>query len=129
MDQMAEEICLDTDVSIAILRNEPRAERLTEVIGTRQVCTTPITVFELMLRTSNLEKVAKFLDGIKILSLDNDAALKASEISKQLKKDGKILEFRDIFIASITVTNHCRLATFNLKDFEKIKSLEILRLA
>ena len=124
---MAEEICLDTDVSIAILRNEPRAEKLIDFIGTRQVCTTSISVFELMLRTNNLEQVTKFLEGMEIFVFDNEAAIRASEISKQLKKRGKTLEFRDIFIASIAITKNFKLATFNAKDFAKIYGLSVLK--
>ena len=122
---MAQEICLDTDVSIAILKGEKRAEPILIAINDCKVSTTSISVFELMLRDYNLEQVKFFLNGMVIHNFDHDAAIKASEIQKQLKKEGKIVEFRDIFIASIAILKNCELLTFNEKDFKSIKGLTI----
>ena len=74
---MAEKVCLDTDVCIAIIKGEPKAE-------------------------------------------------KVSDIKKELKSKGNIIEIRDIFIASTAINNNCILATFNKKHFSKINELKLL---
>ena len=123
---MAEKICLDTDACIAILNNENRAESLTTIIANRTVFVTSITVFELHLRKINLDKVKNFLNDVFILYLDEASAIKASSIYKELKQKGKLLEFRDVFIASTALVNNCILATFNKKHFSIIPELELL---
>lgn len=55
--------------------------------------------------------------------LDTDASI---EIFKDLKKRGKLIPMRDLFIASSSIVNNCALATLNKKHFENIKGLELL---
>ena len=51
---------------------------------------------------------------------------KFSEISRDLKRKGISIDFRDLFIASICIVNNCNLATFNKKHFEHTKDLELV---
>ena len=122
---MAEKICLDTDVCIDIIKGEPRAEKASDLIGSGELFVASITVFELYLRKEKLHEIEDFLDGIIVLEFNKDCAVKASDIQKELKLKGKIIEFRDIFIASVAVNNNCILATFNKKHFSKINNLEL----
>ena len=124
---MAEKICLDTDVCISIIKGLDKADKISDLIGSMKLFVTSVTVFELYLRKENLDEVADFLDGIFILDFNEDCAKKASNIGKELKANGITIEIRDIFIASIAITNNCALATFNNKHFSKIKGLELFK--
>ena len=123
---MVGKICLDTDFCIAVLNNEERADKLLNFIGSRSIFVTSITIFELYLRKENLEKIRTFINDSFILKFDQEAAIIASDIYKDLKSKGIIIDYRDIFIASIAITNNCSLATFNKKHFLRIKNLELL---
>lgn len=125
---MAEKVCLDTDTCIAVVKGEKKAEKLGDLIANGKLFITSITVFELYLRKENLNEIKNFLEGIFVLSFDADCALKASNIQKELKSKGNLLDFRDIFIASIAIVNNCSLATFNKKHFFRIKDLELFDL-
>lgn len=125
---MDQKICLDTDASIAIMKGEPKADNLSDLIGSGKLFASSVTVFELYLRKENLYEVTDFLDGIFILDFNGECAAKASSIQKELKSKGMQLDIRDIFIASTAIINNCTLATFNRKHFSRIKGLELLNL-
>jgi len=125
---MAEKVCLDTDICIDILNSRARVEPLHDIILDSEIYVTSITVFELYLRATNLNQVSNFLKNGNIISFDENCAVQASNIHKELKSIGKLMEFRDIFIASIAMVNNCKLVTFNKKHFSKIKDLELLDL-
>lgn len=123
---MAEKVCLDTDACIAILKGDPKAEKLGNLIGKNDMCVASVTVFELYLRKNNLQEVDNFLDGIPVISFDNNSALKASAIYKELKSKGRLIGIEDVLIASAAISNNCRLATFNKKHFSNINGLRLL---
>lgn len=82
-----------------------------------------IVQFELLLREKNLENIENFMSKVRILDFDELASRKASAIYKELKRKGKMVDFRDLFIAATCIVNNCKLATFNKKHFENIKEL------
>jgi len=83
-------------------------------------------MFELFLRETNIKIVENFVSSFFVIYFDDFSALKASEISRDLKRKGISIDFRDFFIASICIVNNCNLATFNKKHFEHIKDLELV---
>ena len=80
----------------------------------------------MLLRKTNIETVESFLYDINILDFDMICAKIASNVQKDLDKVGMNIEFRDIFIASISIINNCTLATLNKKHFSRIKNLKLL---
>ncbi|MEK6984322.1 MAG: type II toxin-antitoxin system VapC family toxin [Nanoarchaeota archaeon] len=125
---MDKKICLDTDVSIEILKNTGKADKLLDLINESEVYIAAISVFELLLRETNLHAIEKLLLRTTTLDFSELCARKASEISKILKSKGSIIEIRDLFIASTAIVNGCALATLNIKDFKNIKELKLLEL-
>lgn len=123
---MDKRVCLDTDACISIIKGEPKAEKLSDLIGGGRLFVSSITVFELYLRKENLQEIADFLEGIFVLNFDEICAIKSSDIQKELKSKGMQLEFRDTFIASVAIANNCTLATLNKKHFSRIKELILL---
>lgn len=122
---MAEKICLDTDILIAILKGG-KSEDIIKKISNYEIFTTSITVFELSLRRTNLEIVEQLIKDINILSLDDVAAKKASELYKLLNKKGEIIDLRNLFISAICLVNDIKLATMNKKHFERIPGLKLV---
>ena len=118
---MEQKVCIDTDVVIAILNGESRAMDIISKIENCEVFISSVTLFELLLRKTNLEQIEKFKDKTSVLDFDEISARKASTVLKKLKEDGNIIDFRDLFIASICLTNNCVLATFNYRHFERMK--------
>ena len=125
MEKVEREICLDTDSIIGILNNEERAEFLIEEIKDCKIFITSINLFELLLREKNLEQIELFRSKAELLDFDEKASRKASEIVKGLKKKGKTVEFRDVFIASVCIINEIELVSFNRKDFDNIQELKL----
>lgn len=116
---MDERICLDSDILIGILRQEEKAKKIIENTAD-DYSTTSINVFEIWLGRKNEEKTHEMIQSLEIISLDENAAKKAAEISKDLKKDGEMLDIKDILIASVCIENGLVLATFNKKHFERL---------
>ena len=123
---MDAKVCLDTDASIEILKNTSKSHQLLGLIKEREVYITAIGVFELLLRETNLDAIEKLLLKTDILDFSELSARKAAEIFKDLKRRGKLIPIRDLFIASSSIVNNCALATLNKKHFENIKGLELL---
>ena len=123
---MEQKICLDTDTVIAILNNEERAKNIPDKIAQDTVYITTVTLFELLLRKTNLEAIDSFRNKVYVLDFDEDSARIASAIFKKLQSKGRTTDIRDVFIASICLTNKCILATFNKKHFEHIEGIILL---
>ena len=68
------------------------------------------------------------MDSFKILQFDKKSSEIFAKLKSKLKKEGKIIADMDLMIASITISNNATLFTNNLKHFERIKNLKILKL-
>ena len=119
-------ICLDTDICIGIIKgNKP--DRIEE-LSLQKVFISSVSVFELFLRESKLTEVENFIEEVEIIDFNEAAAKKASEIFKDLRKKGLIIDHRDIFIAAACIANNCSLLTLNKKHFDKIDELNLINL-
>ena len=119
-------LCLDTDVSIAIIKDATVLSRISNVAPGRKPFISSVTMFELLLRKTNLEHVEKFIAKTEILNIDCSAARIASQLEKSLKQKGTPTDWRDLFIAATAIANNCELATLNRKDFGNIEGLKLL---
>ena len=62
------------------------------------------------------------------LDLDKIACKKSAEIKNQLKKEGRTIDPFDMAIAAIYIVNGIdRIITRNVKHFENIKGIEVLK--
>ena len=123
---MDQKICLDTDISIEILKNTKKGINLLSLIEENEVFITAISIFELYLREKNFIPIEELLSRVNILDFSEFSAKKASEIHKNLKSKVEMVYMRDLFIASIAIVNDCTLATLNKKHFSNIKELKLL---
>lgn len=122
---MEQKICLDTDICIEIIKDTPLGRNAIKRIEDSQIFISSISVFEIYLREFNIDKIDFFINKFSILNFDDSCAIKGSEIMKSLKKSGKIVDFRDVFIATTCIVNNCNFLTLNKKHFENIKDLKL----
>lgn len=120
---MDRKICLDSDIIINFLRKNQKTKEILNKLG-EEFYTTQINAFEIWSgRLIYEEKTIKdMLNSLIKLDFDEDAALKAGDILINLKKSGNIIDFRDLFIASICISNNIELLTNNKKHFERLKN-------
>jgi predicted nucleic acid-binding protein len=96
-----------------------------------QLAISSISVFELFAGATNDQKindVKTLLKWFEIINFTDEIAEIAGEIFRQLKKENKLIEYRDLFIGSSTIFYNLKLATLNVKHFDKIPNLEIIQL-
>ncbi len=128
---MENKICLDSDFLIDFLRNKKEAvEWLKENEQKSEIATTVINAFEIyhgeFKIKSNAVLIDNLLKDINVLNLSLEISKKAGEIAAKLEREGNILEFRDILIASISINHGYSLKTNNKKHFERIKELKLI---
>ncbi len=125
---MAGQICLDTSVCIELLRENLDVVDKVKEFGEATPNIATITVFELLQRTFNVSAAEEFIADAILLNFDEKAARKASDIEKDMKREGVMIGRQDIFIAATAIVNDCALATINTKDFSKVKGLRLVKL-
>ena len=125
MEKMDQKVCLDTDVVITILNNLNKTQELVNKILDAEIYITTITLFELLQRENNLDQIEVFRSRVKILDLDELASRKSSLIFKSLKKNGRLIDIRDIFIAGTCISHDIALLTLNKNHFERLKEFNL----
>ena len=86
-------------------------------------------MYELYMGATTKEKeneVRSITEDLQVLPFTDAVAFKAAQLYHQLKKQNKLIEFRDIFIAATCLVNDIPLATLNKKHFKRIESLVLL---
>jgi len=77
--------------------------------------------------TENKDFWNNVLNLIQVIPVNDRVVEKASEIILELKKSNQIIEIQDILIASTAIVKHVKIATLNLRHFERIKGLEFIK--
>jgi len=121
---------VDTSVFIEFLRKKDKTNTvlysISEVVP---LAISPITLYELLMGATDNKKlydVQLLTEDLLILHFDERVASKSGEIYHQLRKENKMIEFRDIFIAATCIVYEMPLKTLNIKHFERISGLTIL---
>ncbi len=124
---MGNPVCIDTDIIIDHLRGrEPGASLYAQIVAQEIPFTTCITKFELFCGAKNYKEeniINESLLGFEFLPFDDKSSHESANIYKDLKYKGTLIGIRDIFIASIAITNSIPLVTKNIKEFKRIKGL------
>lgn len=132
MEKMEHKICLDTDFLINFLRNKKEeVEFIKQNEIDKEISTTLINLFELYYgayksdnKEANLRSISLLLNRINILNLSNNSVKKAGEILAKLEKQGKLIDFRDLFIGTIALTEGFTIKTENKTHFSRILGMK-----
>ena len=88
-----------------------------------------VTYYELLMGASDSKKrndIDNLTGDLIILPFDDLVALKSSEIYHFLRKQNRMIEFRDIFIGATCLVYELPLKTLNIKDFSRISGLNLM---
>jgi tRNA(fMet)-specific endonuclease VapC len=70
----------------------------------------------------------EFLEQTQVLPFDKNVVKVAVDINSALKRKRKQIAIPDLFIAATAISNNLPLAILNLKHFEQIDDLRIVKL-
>lgn len=127
-------VLIDSNYLIDFLRGKTYTKEIIEKVKRHEInaMISVITLFELFIgaklsnRREGLEEVELLVQYFKIISLSENIALIASNIFIDLKKDGKIIDIKDIFIAATAICENAFLLTENKEHFKNIRGLKLL---
>lgn len=127
-------VCLDTDVLIDYLRKPSReVKRIMECVFEKKLYAriTTVNSFELWFGAYLSPSKAlssctdDFLSQLEIVSFDYESSVEAGRTSANLRKSGKPIEIRDVFVGCICKVNNMPLITRNLKHYTRIDGLRV----
>ena len=124
--------CLDTNIVIAIFRDDKKLAKKISGIDPDDIFFTDITLCELFRgayksqkKEESLKLVYDFMNNFKLLGLTKDSCEIFGKDFAELGKVGKPTQELDLIISSIAKENDLILVTRNKKDFENISGLKI----
>ena len=128
-------IILDTNILSAVMREIPDSiiVEWLDLQARESIWTTAITVFEIQLGLSILEKgkrrerleqtfqlaLEEIFEG-RVLPFDEASAMASADIAAKRRRKGITMDMRDTQIAGIAVAKRSSLATRNTKDFQEL---------
>ena len=123
-------ILLDTSVLIDLFRRKVKENSFFYQLSNnyQEYAVSTITRFEIFvgqLENQN-EFWTNFYQRVKILGFDDNCALAASNVVKQLKSTNQMIEIADILIGGTALANNMRLATLNKNHFNRIANLQLV---
>lgn len=123
-------VVIDTGIFIDHLRSRNKSKTvLYNLPENAEIYVSTITLYELYMGATTPQKwieVKELTDDIPELSFTKSISQKAAAIYQELKKENKIIEFRDIFIAATSLVHNMPILTLNKNHFARIKGLEVL---
>ena len=123
-------VILDTTIFIEFLRASNKSKTtLYALIDTSPLSLSAVTFYELLMGANSDSKkndVRLLTDRMAILPFSDVVSAKAADIFHELKKQNKLIEFRDLFIAATAISTQLPLKTLNRKHFERVDGLILL---
>ncbi len=121
---------IDSNVLIDFLKNKEYAVEILKGLkhyerGTSTICVGEI--LEGLTLKKEKDKFARLVSLMTIYNVDLKVVVKFAEIRKKLRKDGKLIDNFDLLIAATCLANDLTLITNNLKHFERVEGLKILK--
>lgn len=122
-------VVIDTCIFIDFLRaKDKKTTVLYSIPDNIQIYISSVTLYELLMGATNEQKeedIRLLTEGLVILPFDEDVSRRASEIYHRLRKENKMIEFRDIFIAATCLVYGMPVITTNKNHFQRIQGLEL----
>ncbi|MES2438820.1 MAG: type II toxin-antitoxin system VapC family toxin [Verrucomicrobiota bacterium] len=128
-------LLLDTNVCIDVLRGRPEVVTRLREHPPGYLYVSAITVFELVqgaerapdqFRESERRKVNTFLSPMIQVIFDGNCGALAGQINAALLNAGTPVGVMDVFIAATALQMDVPIVTSNVRDFSKIKGLEVI---
>jgi tRNA(fMet)-specific endonuclease VapC len=115
-------VCLDSDVLFDFLKDDKKAKAIIASLEADYFVTS-INIYELWGGRFKKEEnvIDSLLSWLEVVDFGKKAAFIAGDLRLKLRKEGALINPRDIFIASVCIIEGLELLTFNLKHFERMK--------
>jgi tRNA(fMet)-specific endonuclease VapC len=122
-------LLIDTSILIDHLRKKnKRKSQYYKIVGNYTLFVSSISLFELFAGATDPQKtedINNMIEYLKILPFTKKTAEKAGEIYLSLKRENKLIETKDLFIAATALSHRLPLLTLNVKHFDRIEGLRI----
>jgi len=123
-------ILIDTSIVIDYLRSHNRNNTVfVNLFNNYELCISVISIFELYNGATSEDKkqeIVTLSEEIEVIDFTIETAKIASDLYLDLRRKNKLIEFRDILIASTALLFDIKIATLNRKHFDRIEKLEII---
>ena len=119
--------CYDSSVLIDVLRGKRSAVGLVRSHEKEERAATVVSVYELSLgatTASRARAALELLESLRLLPLDSDAAWKAGETMRMLRRAGRAAPLRDLLVGTIARQSGCRLYTSD-RRFPSLEGLDL----
>jgi len=120
---------VDTGIFIEYLRAKNKSKTILQNLpNNAELYISSVTLYELYMGATNPQKwvdVKMLTDDIPVLPFTKTTSEKAAIIYQDLRKENKIIEFRDIFIAATAMAHGLPVLTKNKKHFTRVKGLKL----
>lgn len=123
-------ILVDTGPFIEYIRLKDKSKAtILNLPASAELFMSAITWYELWAGTHNESTKSDLLvitAGIPIVAFEAEMAELAGQIHRELRRQGKMIGFRDILIAATALVHRLPVRTLNTKDFERIEGLVLV---
>lgn len=120
---------VDTGIFINYLRSKDKSKTiLMNLSDDTELYISSVSLYELYMGATSPQKwvdVKTLTDDIPVLPFTKSISEKAAIIYQELRKENKIIEFRDIFIAATAMVHDLPILTRNKKHFTRVKGLKL----
>lgn len=124
-------LLLDSSILIELFRKKDKEDTLFYNLSLKfdDLCISSITNYEIGIgnRKSHTEYWESLSDNLRIIPFDKACSNNAVTIYMTLLKANKMIDLADILIGATAVTYNIPIATVNVKHFDRIKGLEIIK--
>ncbi|MBA7549954.1 tRNA(fMet)-specific endonuclease VapC [subsurface metagenome] len=124
-------ILLDSSVLIELFRKKEKKKTLFYKLSQsdKDLSISTITYYEIGIgnRKSHSDFWDSLCENLIVIPFDKACSDKAIAIYLDLLKLNKMIDLADLLIGATALTHNISIATLNIKHFERIKDLEILK--
>jgi len=127
---MENAVIIDADVFIRHWRTRNRVESWFDQLNWQyqRLCVSAIAKYEVLAgaKTEDIKIWRQIFVDITVFAFDDTTINVARDVFLQMKRDNKIIDTKDILIASTAIVNDLPLATYNRNHFERIRGLRLV---
>jgi tRNA(fMet)-specific endonuclease VapC len=124
-------ILLDSSILIDLFRKKDKIKTAFYNLSQEysELCISAITYYEIGIgnRKSHFEYWEKLTENLTVIPFDKACSISAIDIYLDLLKANNMIDLADLLIGATASAHNMPIATLNVKHFERIKNLEIIK--
>jgi tRNA(fMet)-specific endonuclease VapC len=124
-------ILLDSSILIELFRKKDKEKTIFYSLSQSysDLCISSITYYEIGVgnRKSHADYWESLSDNLNVIPFDKACSNSAVTIYLDLLKANKMIDLADILIGATDLTHNIPIATLNIKHFDRIERLEIIK--